>query len=157
MTQAVDLITKGQYLRATEAAAPMMVSNVLKGVRMWANGATTQKGRILFEAGEDRQLQLSVFEAGAQGLGFTPERLSKSYSIQEENRNLQERYRDMREAIRTRYRFARTGKVRLEIIKMAMDYNRKVARFDNIVPSINIKELRRKQKPRGQETNFANM
>ena len=69
---AVKMMQDGHTLRAIETVAPSFVRNVSKGMRYFAEGATTLKGDPVME-------DISAYNSLMQGIGFTPADLSSQY------------------------------------------------------------------------------
>ena len=69
---AVKMMQDGHTLRAIETVAPSFVRNISKGMRYFAEGATTLKGDPVME-------DISAYNSLMQGIGFTPADLSSQY------------------------------------------------------------------------------
>lgn len=138
-SQAIQMATSQQYLRAGETLLPSFASNPLRAAREATQGARTTRGSVKFdEAG--KPLKLTRLEAAGRAVGFRPVRDTLSTQERREFDNLQTYYSTQREKIRGAYRGSEVSE-RAEIRREAQKYNVSVAKFRGAIPRIDVGDL----------------
>jgi len=93
--RAADLLGRGEWWRATEAAVPKFVRDVMRGGRFASEGVETINGDTIIE-------NVTPLEALAQASGFTPARLSERYATNSRMMNAEERIEGERTRLQRR-------------------------------------------------------
>ncbi|KJR42920.1 hypothetical protein MCHI_001181 [Candidatus Magnetoovum chiemensis] len=155
-----DAITHNEYMRALESASPVALENVFKGIRLHTEGLKTSRGKQIFDE-KGNPVKLTLAEAAAQAASFRPLALSENYRDYASFKNAQDKYRSIREDFYTRFRFARTFKDKLNIMREADAYNAEIRRkgLSNILPTVTFKKLQQyaRQKADKKLMEFANL
>ena len=76
-----ELLSEGEYYRATEAAMPSAMGNMLRAFRYGTEGATTMRGDPIVA-------EFSPYEIGAQFFGFQPAEYGRQLAINSQLRNI---------------------------------------------------------------------
>ncbi len=113
---AKDAWARDDALRAIEFASPSFLEAVLKAYRTEEKGVTTPKGKVLTDE-KGKPIRLSIPEAGAQAVGFRPERLAAISGEHRTLSNIRAHFADRRDDLYSRYRLARTPEERQKVIK----------------------------------------
>jgi hypothetical protein len=125
---AVQSLGRGDVYRALENAAPEFVANPMKAYRMTSTGATTQRGKRLFDE-HGRPVKLSASEAAIKTVGFNPSEYSAKNEAQRSASNIQEYFSDWKTNIYESYRVARLN----HNVKAQNDAMKDIRKFNQAV------------------------
>jgi hypothetical protein len=92
-----------------------------------------EQGRPIIETPE---------EAGAQVLGFRPERISLMAKSHREFGNVEMAFSQKRDDLYARFRLAKDAEDRQKVIRDVQKYNLEAAKFKGVIPMINAQALR---------------
>jgi hypothetical protein len=154
----LDAFSRDDILRAIESGSPAFIENLFKAYRMYEEGATTPRGKIIYDA-EGKPIQLTAGEALGQAAGFRPERLAKAGMEKRVLSNIEEHYKDIRDDLYAKYRLARTEEERRKVLRDVERYNLEVMKYQGAIPRISRETLRRSfiQKPERSFMRFEQM
>jgi len=144
---AIAALSRGDYLRAIESAAPLGLENVMKARRMATEGMTTPRGKLIYDE-QGKPVTLTTGEAIGQTLGFRPERTSSLAQEKRVESNVDLHYRDKRDSLYSRYRMAKTVEDRQKILKEVQRYNVEVMKYKGAIPRITAESLRKSFVPK---------
>ncbi len=82
MLRGIRMIKEGKTYRGVETIAPTFITNLMRAYRYQTEGATTFRGDLLLE-------HVTPWEIFVQALGFTPAALAERYEINNANMNRQ--------------------------------------------------------------------
>jgi hypothetical protein len=134
------LILSGQMVRAFETAAPVFVERPMKAFRE-REGLTTKQGKPI-QLPTGQQIEPTVGESIATGLGFRPARLARLSDNYRQFGNIKKFYGDWRNKIYTNYRLATTSEGRQKVLKEVVEYNRDATAQDGAISLIGIAQLK---------------
>lgn len=112
-----------------------MVESALKAYRTATEGATTPKGKVIFDE-SGKPVKLSGYEATGQALGFRPQRTAMLSSEKRIFENMTTHYSDKRDRLYDRLRLARTQEGRQSVMKDIQRYNLEVMKYRGEIPAI---------------------
>ncbi len=139
-TNALDAMSRDDFLRAIEFASPVFIENLFKAARM-TKGATTPKGKIMFDD-EGRPIELTGPEAVAQAVGFRPERTATLSREKRTFSNIEEHYKSKRDGLYAKWRLATSEGERRNILREMERYNLEVMKYRGAIPAISRESLR---------------
>jgi hypothetical protein len=150
----IEAMARGDIERALESSSPVFIENALKAVRRATEGATTPKGKVLFDA-EGNPLKLSAAEAIGQAAGFRPERMSESSQTHRVLSNIETHWKEVRDNLTAKFRMA-SPEDRSDVLKKIERYNLDVQKFGGSVPMIRRDSLRNalRQRPGKADMRF---
>ncbi len=148
---AKDAWARDDTLRAIEFASPSFLEAALKAYRTEEKGVTTPKGKVLSDE-QGKPIRLSIPEAGAQAVGFRPERLAAISGEHRTLSNIRAHFTDRRDDLYSRYRLARTEKEKRKVIRDMQRFNMDARKYRGIVSpmtSTSLKQaaIQRPEKP----------
>ena len=138
-SQAIQMASTQQYLRAGESLLPSFAANPIRAYREMTTGAKTATGAVKFDE-RGKPLKLTGAEAASRAVGFRPVRDTLSSQEKREFDNLRAYYEGQRQRIRGAFKSS-TPAERAELRREAQAYNRSILRYRGAVPRIEIKEL----------------
>jgi hypothetical protein len=100
--RAVTSAARGDWERVGENITPNAVGNIIRGIRLYRDGATTGRGRpIMDEAGQ--QIKATGMEAAERMAGFMPTRLAARSEANRTKYNLKDYWNGERDNLITRF------------------------------------------------------
>lgn len=91
-----DKIKNGDVYEGIEAMSPAFIRNPMKAGRFATEGALTARGDPIIE-------DITTMETIFQALGFTPQRLSSQYKINQQIKDMEQKILDRRQALLNQY------------------------------------------------------
>lgn len=118
---------RGDYWKATESAAPEAVSGVMRAYRQATDGATTARGKAVFDE-QGQQLKYSTTDAIKRGLGFQPYGQSKRSELTQQMRNIQKHWTQERNDLMDElHRVSRDKEKFGKMVKRVAEFNAKLS------------------------------
>lgn len=93
-----EYASRGDYWKATEAAAPEAVAGAMRAYRMATEGATTVHGKMVPDE-QGQPLKYSAVDAVKRGLGFQPYGQSKRAELTHQMRQIEKYWDDKRQDV----------------------------------------------------------
>ncbi len=155
---AKDAWARDDALRAIEFASPSFLEAALKAYRTEEKGVTTPKGKVMTDE-QGKPIRLTVPEAGAQAIGFRPERLAEISGEHRTMSNLRTYFNDQRDNLYARYRLARTAEERQGVIRDMQKFNLETRKYRRLIQAITATSLRQAalQRPEKSFMKFGRM
>ncbi len=144
--KSVQAVGTGQFTRAFETAAPVFIERPMKAFRE-REGMTTTRGKPI-QLPTGQQIEPTVGESIATGLGFRPSRLARLSDNYRQYGNIKKFYMDWRSKIYTEFRLATTAEGRQKVIQQVVEYNREASAHDGAITTIGITQLKQALKLR---------
>jgi hypothetical protein len=141
-SSAFQSASTGDYLRAFEFASPVMIENILKATRMSTMGATTPRGKVIYDM-SGKPIKETTGEAIGQVMGFRPETVAKKSEEYRTRQNVEASFTGKRDELYTRFRLAKVPEDRRDVIKDVQKYNLEASKYRGAVPMINAESLRK--------------
>jgi hypothetical protein len=154
----LDAFSRDDILRAIESGSPAFIENLFKAYRMYEEGATTPRGKIIYDE-EGKPIQLTAGEALGQAAGFRPERLAQAGMEKRVLSNVEEHFKERRDDLYAKYVLAKTPEEKQAVLKDVERYNLEVMKYQGAVPRITRETLKRtlQQRPSKPLTRFEQM
>ena len=138
---ALNLFLNQAYVKSIATAAPQFIGNIVKAYEGATSGVTTRSGKPLIDK-HGQKIVLTPKEMTFQALGIKPERVSQSLERKRMISNIKNFYKEKRDDIYTRARFAHSTKDINSVVNDAMQYNNDVLKYGKgSIPLIDITHL----------------
>lgn len=145
----MDAFSRDDILRAIETGSPVFLENLFKAERMYAKGATTERGKVMFDE-MGKPIKLTGLEAAGQAIGLRPEKMAVASQERRTFQNIENHYREKRDNLYSKFRLAENYEERQKVAKEIQDYNLDVMKYKGAIPIITKESLRQafKQQPK---------
>jgi hypothetical protein len=155
---AINAVEREDSLRAPELASPAFIEAIQKAYRMADRGATTPSGKVLTDE-QGEPIRLSAGEAGAQAMGFRPERMAQISGEHWPMENVKKHFAEKRNDLCARSRLAKTEEERQKVIRDMQRFNMEARKYRGVIPPVAASSLRQvsSQRPERPFMGFGKM